>query len=100
MVRHLVRQQIKFGEYRQFLEDARAYIEAAGASGVPRYRVGRTTFGDYNEVWWEAEYESLETLVRILEGTPDSYRVALRALLSHVVDGTQHDYLLEDVDLG
>ena len=100
MVRHLVRHVVKVGEYTQFVAAAQAFNEAAAACGIPRYRFYGSLFGTLNEVWSEAEYESVEAHLRAFRTAPDELRQALRTMLSHAVEGAQHDYMLEEEQLG
>ena len=100
MVRHLVRHVVRVGEHKQFVAAAQAFNDAAAACGIPRYRFYSALFGDLNEVWGEADYESVEAHLQAFRTAPDELRQALRTMLSHAVEGAQHDYILEEEQLG
>ena len=53
-----------------------------------------------HEVWSEADFESLDAHAQAFKTAPDEVRQALRAMLSHLVEGAQHDYILEEEKLG
>src|SRR5579884_4016814 len=74
---------------------------ASSDIGLPVYRLWVTLFGDLNEAWAEAEYESLDQHVEAIERArenPEWVRV-FRAMLGHTVPGTMRDYPLEPLDL-
>lgn len=99
MVRHMVRHVVKHGHYQDFVKAAKALNEANPAVGLPRYRFGTTQFGTINEVWGEAEFESAEANVAAWRAARDhpEHRKLFLEFLSHLVDGAQHDYILEDL---
>jgi len=102
MVRHLVRHVVKQGHYQDFLKAAGALNDAAVSAGLPRYRFWASQFGDFNEVWAEGEYESVAAHLSTLAANRDNaaWIQAFREFLSHLVDGEQHDYILEEEILG
>jgi len=101
MFRHLVRQIVKPGEFSDFQRAFKEVNAAAPTVGLPVYRLWVTLFGDLNEAWAEAEYESLDQHVEAIERArenPEWVRV-FRAMLGHTVPGTMRDYPLEPLDL-
>lgn len=102
MVRHLIRYVVKRGERKQFLAAAQAVSDAAAASGhpLPRYRLYTSLFGDFGEVWAEADYESVDANVRVLATAPEAVRIAIHTLNTHTVEGASHDYILEEEQVG
>jgi hypothetical protein len=102
MFRHLVRHIVKTGEFEQFREAFKAFNAGATGAGLPSYRLWRTLFGDINEVWSEAQYDSLDGHVQALEEAraDAEFMRAFRAMLAHTVPATLHDYPLEPIELG
>ena len=100
MVRHLVRHVVKVGEGEHFTAAAAKLNAAASAAGLPVYRFYDALWGDLNEVWSEADYESVEAHLRGLKAAGPEFRNALRSMLSHTVEGSVHDYMLEERSLG
>lgn len=101
MFRHSVRHVVKYGEYKDFVAALGALNEASASVGLPSYSGFQTLFGDINEVWTEAEYESLEAHVQALEqaGEDEAWMAAFRAMLSHLVPGSARDYPLKAIEL-
>ncbi len=102
MFRHNVRHLVKPGEYQAFLEAFRKLNAALPSAGLPRYALWVTLFGNLNEVWADAEYESLDEHVRLWHAARDHEETmaAFRGMLAHVVPGSIRDYPLEPVELG
>lgn len=103
MVRHLVREVVKHGHWNEFIAASKAWNEAATKAGLPAYRIYASNWGTFNEAFAEAEYENSADIEArfgaVQEGFPD-FDAAHRALLSHLVDGQAHDYVLSEADLG
>jgi hypothetical protein len=103
MVRHLVRQVVKFGHYKDFLAATKAFNDAAVKVGVPAYRVYQSNWGTLNEVFSEAEFEDSADIERRLEAATAAhnpeYDDAFRALVSHLADGEARDYVLSEQTL-
>jgi len=101
MFRHLVRHVINPGEYQQFVQAFGRLNAAMPAAELPAYRLWRTLFGDLNEVFAEAEYDSLDAHVAAWERASGDEELMkrFRAMLAHTVPGTLHDYPLEPIDL-
>ena len=102
MVRHMVRHVVKFGHWAEFIAASKAWNEAATRVGLPAYRIYNSNWGTFNEAFAEAEYESSADIeARFSATTNDSgYGAAMKALLSHVVDGEVRDYVLSEANLG
>ncbi|HEY8868312.1 MAG TPA: hypothetical protein VIM30_02850 [Candidatus Limnocylindrales bacterium] len=58
-------------------------------------------FGDIGEVWLEAEYDSLDAHVAAFDAVHknDKFMKVHRAMRSHLVVGSEHDYPLVTIDL-
>ena len=102
MVRHMVRHVVKFGHWAEFIAASKAWNEAAIRVGLPAYRIYNSNWGTFNEAFAEAGYESSADIeARFSVTTKDSdYDAAMKALLSHVVDGEVRDYVLSEANLG
>jgi hypothetical protein len=102
MVRHVVREVVKFGHWDEYIAATKVFNEAATKAGLPAYRVYSSDWGTFNEAFSEAEYESSADIeARFAVAIKDSgYRAALTAMASHYVDGEVRDYVLSEVDPG
>jgi hypothetical protein len=99
MVRHMVRVVVKAGHWDEFVAADRAFEEVATRAGLPPYRTYSSTWGTFNEVFSDAEYESsadIEARFAVADKDP-AYSAALTTWLSHVVDGESRDYVLSEV---
>ncbi len=98
MVRHLVRQVVQLGHFRDFMTAMKAWNDAAPGVGLPTYRVWGSTFGVANEVFTEAEYESIQASVDAVErGLADEDFFAIsQAVNAHLIDGSLRDYILSE----
>jgi hypothetical protein len=83
-----------------FVRAFRDLNAAAVAVGLPRYRLWHAMFGDLDEVWTEAEFDSLEAHIRAWDSAEASQEVMAAAgrMVSVCVPGTIHDYPLELLD--
>lgn len=101
MFRHSVRHVVKAGEFNDFLEAFRALNAAAAGAGVPSYKLWRTVFGDLNEIWSEADYDSLDGHVQAWAKAASNEELmnAFRQMVTHTVPGSVHDYPLEPIEL-
>ena len=101
MFRHLVRHLINPGEHQQFVQAFGKLNAELPSAGLPVYRLWRTLFGDLNEVFAEADYDSLDAHVAAWANASgdDELMKLFRAMLSHTVPGTVHDYPLEPIDV-
>jgi hypothetical protein len=102
VIRHLIRQVVKFGHVDDFLAASKALNDAAKPIGMPPYRVYQSNWGTFNEMFSEAEYESSAEMDRVMAALMKEPAVdkAFREYISHLVDGEAHDYVLEERHLG
>ncbi|MGD0862709.1 MAG: hypothetical protein ABSA21_08090 [Candidatus Limnocylindrales bacterium] len=101
MVRHLLRQVVKYGHWDDWIAAWKAVNEAGIKAGLPAYRVSMSNWGTFNEAFAEAEYEDsgdIERRNKATVGNPE-YEKALGVLVSHLVDGEARDYVLSEVKL-
>jgi GrpB-like predicted nucleotidyltransferase (UPF0157 family) len=101
MFRHLVRHLINPGEHQQFVHAFAQLSAALPAAGLPTYRLWRTLFGDLNEVFAEADFDSLDAHVSAWDkaSEDEEFMKLFRAMLTHTVPGTVRDYPLEPISL-
>ncbi len=103
MVRHMVRQVVRQGHYKDFLAASKAWNDAAVKVGLPAYRLYQSNWGTFNEVFSEAEYEDSGDIERRIDAAnaPNNteFNEAFRNLVSHLADGEAHDYVLREVTL-
>ncbi len=101
MVRHMVRQVVRHGHYKDFLAASKAWNDAAVKVGLPAYRVYQSNWGTFNEVFAEAEYQDSGDIERRFDAVRDNkeFSEALRNLMSHIADGEAHDYVLREQTL-
>ena len=101
MVRHMVRQVVRHGHFKDFLAASKAWNEAAVKVGLPAYRVYQSNWGTFNEVFSEAEYQDSGDIERRFDAASDNkeFSEALRHLVSHLADGEAHDYVLREQTL-
>jgi hypothetical protein len=101
VVRHMVRQVVRHGHYKDFLAASKAWNEAAVKVGLPAYRVYQSNWGTFNEVFSEAEYEDSGDIERRFDAVAENeeFSEALRNLVSHLADGEAHDYVLREQTL-
>jgi hypothetical protein len=103
VVRHMVRQVVKHGHYKDFLAASKAWNDAAVKVGLPAYRVHASNWGTFNEVFSEAEYEDSGDIERRFEAANapanTEFIEALGKLVSHLADGEAHDYVLREETL-
>jgi hypothetical protein len=95
----MVRAVVKSGHWDEFVAADKAWQEVATRAGLPAYRTYSSNWGTFNEVFGEAEYESsadIEARFAAADKDP-AYDAALRAWISHVVDGESRDYVLSEV---
>ncbi|MGA3030508.1 MAG: hypothetical protein ABSE58_07205 [Candidatus Limnocylindrales bacterium] len=102
MVRHWIRCQVKFGEWKAFRAALKVHNDDAARVGLPEYRVWSQWAGPFGEAFLEAEYASVEELRTRINAAQkdDQYEAKLEALFSHTVPGTNTDWTLESEDLG
>lgn len=101
MFRHLVRHLVNPGEHQKFVQAFGEFNTALPGAGLPSYRLWRTLFGDLNEVFAEADYDSLDAHVAAWDRAADNDEIMtrFRAMLAHTVPGTVRDFPLEPIEL-
>jgi hypothetical protein len=92
MIRHVV----KLGRYQAFMDAMAAWNREAQRVGLPAYRVWESQFGTVQEVFTEADFESIAAHLAALEAAHDdpAFTAANEELSKHLVDGSLHDYVL------
>lgn len=92
MIRHIV----KLGHYQDFMTAMATWNDAARSVGLPPYRIWESQFGTVQEVFTEAEFESIDAHMAAFEvaHTDSTFATVNQELSSHVVDGSLHDYVL------
>jgi hypothetical protein len=95
-VRHMIRHIVKLGHYQAFLDAMVDWNVEAQRLGLPAYRIWESQFGVVQEVWTEAEYESIDAQSRAFEGAHQdrAFAAANERLSTHLVDGSLIDYVL------
>jgi hypothetical protein len=98
MYRQRMRQQILYGQFREYMEIAGQIIELRHQRGLARPILLVPTFGTANEVIWETEYPDLTTFQRENEAfyADAELMKQWRRLWEHAVQGSTHDELLEE----
>lgn len=101
MVRHVVRQVVKYGHWNDYIAAQRALNAAGVAVGLPPYRVFGSHWGTMNEVFVEAEYADAAAIDRVMGAAMNdpTALAAFREMTTHLVDGSAHDYLLAEETL-
>jgi hypothetical protein len=99
MYRQRIRQQILYGQFREYMEIAQEVIALRQKLGMAPASLWVPTFGTANEVVWEIEYADLATFQRENEAFYSDVDVMKewRQLWQHAVQGSIQDELLEDV---
>ena len=95
-MRHMIRHIVKLGHYEAFLAGMAAWNDAARQVGLPAYRIWESQFGTVQEVFTEAEFDSIDAHLAALEGAhiDPAFAAANQELSTHLVDGSLHDYVL------
>jgi len=95
-LRHMIRHIVKLGHYQDFMAAMATWNDAAGSVGLPPYRVWESQFGIVQEVFTEAEFESIDAHLAALEAAHSdaNFGAVNQQLASHLVDGSLHDYVL------
>ena len=95
-MRHMIRHIVKLGHYEAFMAGMRAWNDAARKVGLPAYRIWESQFGTVQEVFTEAEFDSIDAHLAALEAahTDAAFAAANQELSTHLVDGSLHDYVL------
>lgn len=66
-MRHMIRHVVKLGHYQEFMAGMAAWNDAARRVGLPAYRIWESQFGTVQEVFTEAEFESIDAHLAALE---------------------------------
>jgi hypothetical protein len=95
-LRHMIRHIVKLGHYQQFMDGMTAWNRESRRVGLPAYRIWESQFGTVQEVFTEAEFESIDAHLAALEvaHTDAAFAAANQELSTHLVDGSLHDYVL------
>jgi hypothetical protein len=98
MYRQRMRQQILYGQFREYMETAREVIALRQKLGLAAATLWAPAFGTANEVVWEMEYPDLATFQRENEAFYSDAEAMeqWRRLWQHAVQGSIHDELLEE----
>jgi hypothetical protein len=97
MYRHRIRQQVRYGQFREYMQIAEMVISARDALGLTRPTLWAPTVGPANEIVWEVDYPDLSTFERendAFYGDAESMR-QWRDLWQLTVQGTIEDELLQ-----
>jgi hypothetical protein len=98
MYRQLIRQQVLYGQFREYTEIAAELIARREALGLAIPRLWAPVVGQSNEIVWEIDYSDLATFERdntTFYGDTDSMK-HWRALWQLAVQGSTHDELLQE----
>jgi hypothetical protein len=97
-LRHMIRHIVKLGHYQQFMTAMTAWNVEARRLGLPAYRVWDSQFGVVQEVFTEAEFESLDAHLASFAAAHGNaaFAAANDEVSAHLVDGSLHDYVLEE----
>jgi hypothetical protein len=97
MYRQQMRQQILYGQFREYMEIADQIIDLRQKRGLAEAIVLVPMFGTANEAIWETEYADLATFERENEAFYGDAELMKqwRRLWQHAVQGSTRDELLE-----
>jgi hypothetical protein len=96
MYRHRIRQQILYGQFRDYLGVAGDVMARREKLGLAASRLWAPAFGNANEVVWETDYPDLATYERehaAFYSDPEAME-QWRQLWQHAEQGSTHDELL------
>jgi hypothetical protein len=98
MYRQRIRQQILYGQFREYMEIAGEVIALRGKLGFAAATLWVPTFGTANEVVWEIDYPDLAAYQRENEAFYSDPEVMeqWRRLWQYAVQGSIQDELLEE----
>ena len=94
----MIRRIVKLGHYQQFMAAMAAWNSEARRLGLPPYRIWESQFGIVQEVFTEAEFDSLDAHLATFEAAQGdaAFAAANDEVSAHLVDGSLHDYVLEE----
>src|SRR4051794_10860831 len=98
MYRQRIRQQVLYGQFREYMEAAQELIARRQALGLAAPRLWAPVVGQGNEIVWELDYADLATFERetaAFYSDTDAMK-HWRALWQLVVQGTTQDELLQE----
>ena len=98
MYRHRIRQQIPYGQFREYREIAEEVMALREKLGLAASTLWAPAFGTANEVVWEIDYSDLATFQRENEAFYSDAEVMKhwRQLWQLAVQGSIQDELLEE----
>jgi hypothetical protein len=98
LYRQRIRQQVLYGQFREYIEAAEALIERRRTLGLGTPTLWAPVVGRGNEIVWDFEYPDLATFERettAFYGDTDAME-HWRALWQLAVQGSTHDELLQE----
>ena len=101
MVRHLIRDVVRYGHWDAYVAAFKAWNEAGVKLGLPAYRLFMSDWGTINEVFLEADFASSGDIEARFKAAweDEMYKAASRAVAEHLAEGSSRDYVLSPVDL-
>jgi hypothetical protein len=98
MYRQRIRQQVLYGQFREYMEIANEVIALRQKLGLATAMLWVPMFGTANDVVWEIDYPDLATFQRENETFYSDADVMKqwRRLWQLAVQGSTHDELLEE----
>jgi hypothetical protein len=96
MYRQRIRQQILYGQFREYMEIGGQIVALRRKLGLAAPTLWAPAFGTANEVVWEIDYSDLAAFERENEAFYSDVGVMeqWRRLWEHAVQGSIHDELL------
>jgi hypothetical protein len=97
MYRQRIRQQVLYGQFREYMEIAQEVISLRQRLGLAEPTLWAPTVGTGNEIIWELEYPDLATFQRENEAfyADAGLMKQWRRLWEHAVQDSTHDELLQ-----
>ena len=98
MYRQRIRQQVLYGQFREYITVAEEVIAQRRKLGLAESTLWAPTFGTANEIIWEIDYPDLATYERENEVFYSDVAAMeqWRRLWQHTVQGSTHDELLTE----
>ena len=98
MYRQRIRQQILYGQFREYMEIAEEVIALREKLGLAAAGLWAPVVGTANEVVWEIDYQDLTTFQRDNEAfyADADAMEQWRRLWQHTVQGSTQDELLQE----
>ena len=98
MYRHSIRQQVRYGQFREYMEIAGAVVAARDKLGLTSASIWAPMVGAANEAVWEFYYPDLATFERENEAfyaDADAMK-EWRELWQLTIEGSSRDELLQE----